>query len=171
MAGCYLVVLEPVTDERGAFTRAFSSSELEEAGLEGHISQINISRSNVAGTIRGIHWQEEPYAEAKLARCTRGRVFDVCVDVREGSPTWGLWVGIELTPESDLALYVPAGCGHGYQALESGSELTYSSSSPYAPESEQGARWDDSAFDIEWPINTDLIISEKDQGWPPIEAV
>ena len=169
--GCHIVALEPFVDERGFVARAFSAHEFAEAGLVPTISQINLSRSEGPGTTRGIHWQAAPYMEAKLVRCIRGRVFDVCVDIRPGSATWGTWVGIELTPENHLALYVPPGCGHAYQTLDAATELLYSTSTPYTPEAETGARWDDPTLAIEWPLKKGLIVSDKDQSWPDIEPV
>jgi dTDP-4-dehydrorhamnose 3,5-epimerase len=167
--GCHVVALEPIGDERGFFARAFAVDEFTRAGLEPTISQMNLSLSKEAGTTRGIHWQEEPFAEAKLVRCVRGRVFDVCVDLREGSETWGHWVGVELTPDNRLALYLPPGCGHGYQTLEPETELLYSTSTPYAPSYERGARWDDPSFGIDWPLKDNLVVSEKDRSWPRVE--
>lgn len=166
--GCHVVALDPITDQRGFFARAFSVDEFVAAGMVAHIAQINLSRSAAPGTTRGIHWQVEPHAEAKLVRCVRGRIFDVCVDVRPGSETWGAWVGVELTADNHLALYVPPGCGHGYQTLEPDAEVLYSTSAPYAPAAERGARWDDPAFGIEWPINEEAVISEKDLQWADI---
>ena len=103
---CYVIAPEPVADDRGSFARVFSADEFGDRGLETNIWQINLSRCHTIGTIRGIHWQADPYSEAKLARCVRGRVFDVCVDVRSGSDSLGSWVGAELTPENQLAMYV-----------------------------------------------------------------
>ena len=168
--GCVVVALEPHLDERGFLARAFSADEFEEAGLERTISQMNLARSDRAGTTRGIHWQDTPFSEAKLVRCTRGRAFDVCVDVRRESDTWGEWVGVELTPENHLALYVPPGCGHAYQTLEPSTELFYSTSAPYVPDYERGARWDDPLFNIDWPLTKGLLLSDKDRGWPLIES-
>lgn len=168
--GCHVVALEAISDERGFFARAFSADEFTAVGLDPTISQMNLSRSERAGTTRGIHWQDEPYAEAKFVRCISGRVFDVCVDIRPGSETWGHWVGVELSAENRLALYLPPGCGHAYQTLEPGTELLYSASAPYMPDHERGARWDDPAFDIDWPLRENLVISEKDQEWPPVET-
>jgi dTDP-4-dehydrorhamnose 3,5-epimerase len=166
--GCHVVALETIGDERGFFARVFSAEEFAEAGLEPSIAQMNLARSEVAGTVRGIHWQSGLHAEAKLIRCIEGSVYSVCVDVREGSDTWGEWFGVELTAENRLALYIPPGCGHGYQVLESPSELFYSTSEPYAPGAEMGARWDDPAFGIRWPITDDVLLSEKDRSWPDI---
>lgn len=167
--GCHVVTLVPHEDDRGFFARAFSADEFEEAGLDPSISQINISRSKHPGTTRGIHWQDRPFAEAKLARCIRGRVFDVCVDLRPGSDTWGQWVGIELTTENHLALYIPPGCGHAYQTLEPDSELLYSTSAPYMPDYERGARWDDPTLGIEWPLTEGVVLSNKDRSWPDLQ--
>lgn len=164
--GCYLVSLEPVEDDRGFFARVFSAEEFTRAGLIAGVEQINLAHSELAGTTRGIHWQTSPHEEAKLIRCVRGAVFDVCVDVRPGSETWGLWTGIELSADNRLAFYVPPGCGNGYQTLETGSEVLYSTSAPYSPEAERGARWNDPAFAIEWPISTGITLSDKDQSWP-----
>jgi dTDP-4-dehydrorhamnose 3,5-epimerase len=164
--GCHLIALEPHVDERGSFARAFAVDEFERAGLESAISQMNLSHSRAVGTIRGIHWQSEPHTEAKFVRCIQGHVFDVCVDVRPGSPTRGRWVGVELSPENGLALYIPAGCGHAHQALEPDSKVLYTTSVPYAPQSESGARWDDPLFAIDWPISVGVVVSEKDLSWP-----
>ena len=165
---CSLVALEPHEDQRGFFARAFSADDFEHAGLDPTISQMNISRSTTPGTTRGIHWQADPYGEAKLVRCIKGRVFDVCVDVRLGSDTWGQWVGVELSAENHLSLYIPPGCGHAYQTLEPDTELFYSTSAPYMPEFERGARWDDPALGIEWPLTEPLVLSDKDLSWPSI---
>lgn len=167
--GCHVVALAPIGDERGFFARVFDVDEFTDAGLDPTISQMNMSFSREIGTTRGVHWQEEPFAEAKLVRCIRGRVFDVCVDLRKGSETWGHWVGVELTPENRLALYLPPGCGHAYQTLESGTEVLYSTSSPYAPDHERGARWDDPSLGIDWPLKDNLTVSEKDRSWPRVE--
>lgn len=163
---CYVVALEPFEDERGFFARAFSTDEFEAHGMEPTISQVNISLSRNAGTTRGVHWQDPPHAEAKLVRCIRGSIYDVCVDVRPGSDTAGQWVGVELTADNHLALYVPPGCGHAHQTLEDDTELLYTTSAPYAPHAERGARWDDPTFGIEWPLTEGLTVSAKDQGWP-----
>ncbi len=164
--GCRIVELEPFADERGYFARAWCADEMTAEGVENHIAQVNMSRSNQAGTIRGLHWRPDPYPEAKFVRCIAGRIFDVCVDVRPESPTFLRWVGVELSPENRLALSVPAGCAHAYQALEDNSEVLYTASAPFVPGVEIGARWNDPSFGIEWPIKESVIVSEKDQNWP-----
>jgi dTDP-4-dehydrorhamnose 3,5-epimerase len=164
--GCRIVELEPFTDERGYFARAWCADEMAQAGVDGHIAQINMSQSNQSGMIRGLHWRPDPYPEAKFVRCIAGRVFDVCVDVRPGSPTYLRWTGVELSPDNRLAMAVPAGCAHAYQALEDNSEVIYTASAPFEPGVEIGARWDDPSFGIEWPITDGVIVSEKDLSWP-----
>jgi dTDP-4-dehydrorhamnose 3,5-epimerase len=166
IAGCYLVSLEPHEDDRGFFARAFDIDEFGQHGLEPNIVQMNVSQSRLPGTVRGIHWQAAPYSEAKLVRCVRGAIFDVCVDVRDGSPTRAHWVGAELTADNHHALYVPPGCGHAHQTLEPDTMIMYSVSAPYVPAAERGARWDDAVFGIDWPLREDIVISDKDLGWP-----
>jgi dTDP-4-dehydrorhamnose 3,5-epimerase len=167
--GCRIVELEPITDERGYFARAWCADEFDAEGLENHIAQINMSRSGRSGMIRGLHWRPDAHPEAKFVRCIAGRVFDVCVDVRPESPTFLRWVGVELSPENRLALAVPAGCAHAYQALEDNSEVLYTASAPYQPGVEIGARWDDPAFAVAWPITDSVLVSEKDQNWPDFQ--
>ena len=164
--GCQIVELEPFSDERGYFARSWCADEMAAAGVEDHIAQINMSLSKSAGLIRGLHWRPDPHPEAKFVRCIAGRVFDVCVDVRPGSPTFLRWVGVELSPENRRALAVPAGCAHAYQALEDNSEVIYTASAAFEPGVEIGARWNDPSFGIEWPITDSVIVSDKDQNWP-----
>ena len=119
------------------------------------------------GTLRGLHYQTEAAPEAKLVRCTRGAMFDVAVDLRPGSATWGRWHGVELTPENGRMLYVPELCGHGYQTLEDNTEMFYMTSAFYAQEAALGARYDDPAFEIRWPLPP-VMISSQDRNWPLI---
>lgn len=170
VSGCYLVSPDPVEDDRGFFARVFSADEFEAEGLVPQVAQINVALSVSAGTIRGIHWQEAPHAEAKLVRCIKGSVFEVCVDLRPGSETWGEWVGVELTSDNRHALYIPPGCGNAYQSLEDGAEVLYSTSTFYTPDAERGARWNDTAFSIDWPITKDVIVSDKDRAWPDVDS-
>lgn len=166
---CYIVELEPFADERGYFARAWCAEEMAEAGVVSEISQINMSSSIRVGTIRGLHWRPMTHPEAKFLRCIAGRVFDVCVDIRQESPTFLQWVGVELTPDNRRALAVPAGCAHGYQTLEPASEVLYAVSAPFEPGVETGARWDDPSFGIDWPIKEAITLSEKDREWPDFE--
>jgi dTDP-4-dehydrorhamnose 3,5-epimerase len=165
--GCYVVETEPIFDDRGFFARAFGVDEFAAHGLVTEVFQINLARSERTGTTRGLHWQVEPYAEAKFVRCIAGRIFDVCVDIRPDSITAGRWVGVELSAENRRGIYIPPGGAHGYQTLEPGCELLYTTSVPYSPAAERGARYDDPAFAIDWPLTDDLILSEKDRNWPP----
>lgn len=167
--GCFIVELEPFADERGYFARAWSSEEMDEAGVVAEISQINMSSSAKAGTIRGLHWRPLSHPEGKFVRSIAGRIFDVCVDIRRGSPTFLQWVGVELTPDNRRALSVPAGCAHGYQTLEPTSEVIYAVSAPFEHGVETGARWDDPAFGIDWPIREAITLSDKDRDWPDFE--
>lgn len=170
IADCRIVELEPFEDERGYFARAWCADEMEEEGLSSTTAQINMSLSVKPGTIRGLHWRPQHSPEAKFVRCIRGRVFDVCIDVRPDSDSYLSWVGVELTPDNRRALVVPAGCAHGYQALEPSSEVLYLVSSPYQPNIEIGARWDDPAFGIDWPISDGVTVSDKDASWPDFAA-
>lgn len=163
-------VLEPelIRDNRGFFARAWDAAALPPEVALLSWPQTNLSGNDRRGTVRGLHWQVDPYGEAKLLRCTAGAVFDVAVDLRPGSPTFGRWQGVRLSAELRNAVLIPAGCAHGYQALEDGAEVLYQVSHPYVPGSECGARWDDPAIGIEWPITEDVIVSAKDSAWPDI---
>jgi dTDP-4-dehydrorhamnose 3,5-epimerase len=166
IGGVYLVGLEPRSDDRGFFARAFCEEEFAAHGLETRWVQANVGHSTRAGTIRGLHYQVPPHAEAKLVRCTAGAVFDVAVDVREESPTYLAWYGAELSAANGSMLYLPRGIAHGYQALTDGAETYYLVSAAYAPSAERGLRWDDPALAISWPLADDPIVSDKDAGWP-----
>lgn len=168
VSGARLVEAEPHVDDRGSFARAWCRREFAEAGLDVDFVQANVARSRAAGTLRGLHWQEEPHAEAKLVRCTRGAVYDVIADVRPESPTFLEWSGVELEAGDARQVFVPAGCAHGYQALREGTEIFYMVSAFYAPESERGIRWDDPAFEVEWPT-APTEVSDKDRSWPAFE--
>lgn len=163
--GAFAVSLEPRGDERGFFARMFCRDEMAAAGLEPEISQVNNSLSRDRGTLRGLHYQVGDAAETKLVRAVRGGVFDVAVDLRPDSPTYLQWSGIEVTAENRQMLYVPRGCAHGILTLEDDTELIYLASHHYVPEAERGARWNDPAFDIAWPLEPH-VISEKDANWP-----
>jgi dTDP-4-dehydrorhamnose 3,5-epimerase len=168
VAGAYVVDLEPFEDDRGSFARVFCAEEFADHGLEPTIVQANLSRNRVAGTVRGMHFQSAPHAETKLVRCIRGALFDVVVDLRPDSPTYGRWAGRELTPANGRALYVPRGCAHGFQTLEDDTEAFYAASAAYAPDHEGGVHHADPAFGIEWPLPV-ASISPKDDAWPRFE--
>ena len=171
VAGCFIVDLAPIADERGFFARAWCADEQGDVGAAPEVAQINLSRSLHAGTIRGLHWQAEPHGEAKFVRCIAGGIYDVCVDMRPDSPTFKAWAGVELTPQNRRAFSVPEGCAHGYQALEDSSEALYLVSSPYAPGVERGLRWSDPSIGIEWPLADEAQVSEKDDSWPNFSPV
>lgn len=167
LAGAYLIHLEPRADARGLFARAFCAQEFAAQGLETLFVQANISTNSHAGTVRGMHFQREPSAEVKLVRCIKGAVYDVIVDMREGSPSYRRWFGAELSEDNGVAMYVPKGFAHGYQALSDGAAVFYLVSAFYAPQAEGGLRHDDPTLAIAWPrAATD--ISPKDAAWPLI---
>ena len=163
--GAFIIELSPFSDDRGFFARAYCENEFMEHGIGVHMVQANMSYNKQRGILRGLHWQASPYEEAKFVRCIKGSLFDVVVDVRPESPTYKQWSGIELTSVNRKALFIPGGCAHGYQVLEDDTEVLYQVSAPYVQEAEQGARWNDPAFGIEWPIKEGLILSSKDKDW------
>ena len=166
VSGAYVIELSQRGDDRGFFARLWCSDELEQRGLESAFVQCNTSFSLHAGTLRGLHYQIAPHEEVKLVRCTRGRVFDVALDLRPESSTYGRWIGVELTADNRRMLYVPRGCAHGYLTLEGASEVEYPVSHRYTPAAERGIRWDDGHFNIAWPSVAALTISPKDREWP-----
>lgn len=166
IAGAVVVELEPFIDERGMFARIWCADEFAEEGLTSTLSQCSISRNPHAWTLRGMHYQTAPHEEAKLVRCTQGAIFDVVLDLRERSSTFGQWFGIELNPGDGAALFIPEGCAHGFQTLVDDSDVLYMISRPYVPDSAAGVRYDDPAFGIEWPRTTGMTISERDRAWP-----
>ncbi len=159
-----IVELEPFRDERGWFARAFCAREFADAGLTPVTAQTNLSHNVEAGTVRGLHWQAAPAEEAKLVRCVRGAIYDVAVDVREGSPTYLQWVGVELTADDGRALHVPQGFAHGFQTLEDDTLVIYQVGEFYTPGAERGLRHDDPAIGITWPRAV-TSISDKDASW------
>lgn len=163
--GAFVIELEKYSDDRGFFSRAWCQKEFKEQGINSQFVQANIGFSKNSATIRGIHYQIAPFEEAKLVRCIRGAIFDVVLDLRPELPSFKQWVGVELSDENRKMLYVPEGCAHGYQTLVDNTEVFYQVSQVYSPGSERGIRWNDPEFDIEWPIDEDLVISEKDQNW------
>ncbi len=155
----------PHVDERGRFFRAWCTEEFAAHGIQFVPLQANTGSSRWAGTVRGLHYQVEPHEEAKLVRCTRGGVFDVLVDLRPGSPSYGRWLGVELTAENARMLYVPPLCAHGYQTLTDEAEVHYMTSAIYAPAAVRGVRFDDPAIGVRWPLSV-RAVSEQDRCWP-----
>jgi len=166
LAGAYVVKLKKIEDERGFFARSWCREDFEAAGLNPAIAQCNLAWNKKAGTLRGLHFQVAPFAEAKLVRCTRGEIYDVAVDLRPDSPTHKQSFGVTLTAENYLMLYVPEGFGHGYQTLSGEAEVSYMTTYVYTPAAARGLRYDDPAFAIKWPLPVS-VISEADQNWKP----
>lgn len=166
LAGAYVVEPERFEDPRGFFARTYSGREFEARGLKPCAADCNLSFNARRHTVRGMHFQAAPHAQAKLVRCTAGAVYDVVIDLRPRSETFGEWVGIELSAENRLALYVPEGFAHGFQTLADGAEVFYQMSGYYVPESAGGVRWDDPAFRIEWPATSGITINERDRTYP-----
>jgi dTDP-4-dehydrorhamnose 3,5-epimerase len=161
-----VIDLEPIEDARGFFARAWDERELAEHGLETRIAQCNVSFSKRKGTLRGMHLQNPPYEEVKLIRCVRGSLFDVIIDLRPESASYKQWTGVELSARNRSMLYVPRGFAHGFQTLEDDTETFYMVSEFYVPGAEAGVRWNDPAFNIEWPLAGPSGISDKDRNWP-----
>ena len=164
--GAYRIEVEKFGDERGFFARGFCEKEFDEQGITMPVVQANIGYSKKKYTTRGLHYQLEPHAEAKLVRCTKGALLDVAVDIRPDSPTYGRSVAIGLTEEEPTQVFIPAGCAHGYQTLADDSEIFYMVSAFYAPDHERGIRWNDPSLDIPWKETENVIVSEKDKNWP-----
>lgn len=168
LSGAFTVDLEKRGDERGFFARAYCSREFEQQGLESHFVQANYSGSSKRGTLRGLHYQIPPAAEVKLVRCIRGSLWDVILDLRNNSPTFGQWYGAELSAENGRAMYVPRGFAHGFITLTDDTEAFYLVSSYYTPELERGVRFDDPFHSISWPL-IPTEVSAKDAAWPNID--
>lgn len=169
VTGAWLIAPDPHEDGRGRFMRAWCAREFTEHGLNFVPVQANMGFSVRKGTIRGLHFQEAPALEAKLVRCTKGTIFDVVLDLRPGSATYGKWYGAELSAENGRMLYVPARCAHGYQTLEEGTEMYYMASAFYTPGAVRGVRFDDPAFAIRWPLAA-TAVSDQDRNWPLVNA-
>jgi dTDP-4-dehydrorhamnose 3,5-epimerase len=169
LEGLVLVRPAELTDERGLFARVYCREGFGAAGVRFAPMQMSVSYNRLAGTLRGMHWQAAPWAETKLVRVTRGSVYDVAVDLRPGSPTRLHWLGTRLDADSRVAVLIPAGFAHGFVTLEDGSEVLYAMDAPHAPDAARGARWDDPALGIRWPV-TPRIVSERDRSWPAFPA-
>lgn len=167
LAGAFVIELEPRADERGMFARAFCAREFAEQGLETSFVQANMSSNRCAGTVRGMHFQRGNDAEVKLVRCVTGAIYDVIVDLREGSETYLRWFGAELSQDNGLMMYVPRGFAHGYQALSDGATVFYMVSAFYAPDQEGGIHHADPAIGIRWPLEV-TAVSPKDANLPPL---
>ena len=169
LPGAVIVEIEKLQDQRGFFARSWCQREFEQVGMDASVVQANISYNYRQGTLRGMHYQAEPYAETKLVRCTRGAIYDVIIDLRPESPTYMKWVGVELTGDNYRMLFVPKMFAHGFQTLVDESGVTYQVGQFYTPGSERGIRYNDPAFDIRWPIEV-RVISDKDKNWPDFQS-
>lgn len=168
--GVVVVELEPQRDERGMFARFLCADEFSSAGLPVQFVQGSISRNPRRGTLRGMHLQLGPTPEAKLVRCTRGRVHDIVVDVRKDSPSYRAWTAVVLDAERGNAVFIPAGCAHGFLTLEPDSELLYLMTVRYDPHHQHGFRWNDPTFGIAWPSVPELI-GDRDRSFPDFLGV
>ena len=165
LPGACVIEMEKFADERGYFARSWCTREFEEHHLDGHLVQCSVSFNRSKGTLRGMHFQIPPHGETKLVRCTRGRMYDVIVDLRHASPTFLKWFGIELTPDNGKMLYIPKGFAHGFQTLEDGTEVFYQMSDFYVPDAARGVRWNDPLFGIAWPLPV-MVMSPRDREHP-----
>lgn len=162
IGGVFLIDLDLHEDDRGFFARSWCREEFAKAGLRADLAQCSVSYNKTRGTLRGLHYQAAPYEETKLVRCVRGKLFDVVVDLRAGSPTEGLWEAFELDAHNRRALYIPGGVAHGFQTLEDDTEIFYQMTDPFHAPSSRTVAWDDARFSIPWPIGNP-ILSDKDR--------
>lgn len=166
--GVYIIEPELLSDQRGFFARIYCQQEFLDHGLNPNFVQDSISFNKKKGTLRGMHYQKKPFEEDKVIRCTKGTIFDVVIDLRPSSSTFKQWSGIELTEDNRKMLYVPKGCAHGFQTLRDSTEVFYQISAVYDPASSSGIRWDDPHFQIQWPLEVNMI-SERDTMYPDFE--
>lgn len=169
LPGVFIIEPERREDRRGFFARTWCQEEFAAHGLNPRLVQCSVSLNLLRGTLRGMHYQAPPHAEAKLIRCTQGAIWDVALDLRPDSPTFRQHVGAELTSENRLALYMPEGVAHGFQTLEDDTEVLYQMSAAYAPDAARGVRFDDPAFAIRWPIPEPILL-DRDREYPSVEA-
>jgi dTDP-4-dehydrorhamnose 3,5-epimerase len=163
--GAWVIDISPIRDERGFFATTWLPEEFRKHGIEPLLAQCNLAFNDKRGTLRGMHFQRSPHAQAKIVRATRGALLDVIVDLRDDSPTCRQWDAVELTADNHRMLYMPEGVAHGYLTLTDDVEAYYHASAPWAPQAESGVRWNDPAFGIRWPFEP-VVISEKDANWP-----
>lgn len=166
LSGVKVIIPRRFGDDRGFFSESWNKSRMETAGLRYEFVQDNHSVSAAVGTLRGLHMQTPPQAQAKLVRCGRGRLYDVAVDIRVGSPTYGQWVGVELSAENGKQLLIPAGFLHGFVTLTPETEIIYKCSAYYAPDCDRAVRFDDAELGIDWPLTGAPVLSDKDANAP-----
>jgi len=165
ISGLYLVDLDLKADERGYFARIFCEKEFSQIGVDFKVVQASQSLTKQRGTLRGMHFQKEPQAEDKIVRCIRGAVYDVAIDLRKNSPTFGQGFSQGLSEADHKMIFIPKGFAHGFQALKNDSVVEYLMSEFYSAEQSFGVRWNDPLFNITWPI-VEPLLSEKDKNWP-----
>lgn len=165
LEGVFTIEIEPRRDERGFFKRLWGRNELESFGLSGKLNNIGLSHNPKRGTVRGMHYQAEPFAEVKLVQCLRGRIHDVVLDIRKNSETFGKWITVELSAENNRAIYIPKNLAHGFQTLENDTEVLYCLSERYNAESARGIRWNDMRFSVKFPLEVS-VIGERDANYP-----
>lgn len=170
VAGALIIDLERMNDDRGYFARTWCQREFEQMGLDTSLVQCNLSRSDARHTLRGMHWQAAPHTEVKVVRCVKGVIWDVIIDLRSESPTYLRHVGVELNADQGRSLYIPEGVAHGFLTLTENSEVFYQMSEFYHPASARGVRWNDPAFEIEWPVSTP-ILHPRDASYPDYVAM
>lgn len=166
--GLYVLEFEPIEDHRGSFAKIFSEKEFKKNGIDFKIREVNKSFSIKKGTIRGMHFQRKPKEESKIMSCLRGRIYNVVIDIRQGSKTYGKWFSVELSEDNNKMLLVPKGCANGFQSLTNNCVIQYFMSEFYSPKHAGGVRWNDPAFKIKWPLPISNM-SEKDQNWPLLD--
>jgi dTDP-4-dehydrorhamnose 3,5-epimerase len=169
LKGAYTIELEKKGDNRGFFARFFCENEFKDHSLITHFVQINNSLTEKKGTLRGMHYQLQPSAEVKVVRCIKGSLYDVILDLRPDSSTFGKWFGAELSAENRVMMYVPRGFAHGFVTLDNDTEALYLVSSFYSPQHERGIRYNDPKFNIQWPVQP-VEISDKDKAWPDFDT-
>lgn len=167
--GLYKITPLVFQDERGFFMEVYSKAAFQPVGIMGDLVQMNHSRS-IRGVVRGLHFQKDPYAQAKLVRCSFGEVFDVAVDLRRNSSSFGKWVGLVLSESNKNLLYIPRGLAHGFQAISEIAEVQYCADNIYAPNHEAGLAWNDPQLSIKWPIEPPLL-SKRDKAWPELSRL
>lgn len=169
-SGVYIVTADVSKDVRGGFQKLYSGRIYNKNGINIDIGQVNLSKNNSKGTLRGLHYQEAPFEEEKIVKCVKGGVFDVVVDIRRDSPTFAHWISVELTEENSKLVYIPKGFAHGFITLRENTEILYIMSGNFNPDASRGIRWNDPELDIKWPTDP-IVINERDQNWPLIKQL
>lgn len=167
--GAFVLNMKRILDDRGFFAEAFHRDTFAGLGLDTQIAQVNVSYNDRRGTLRGMHYQTTPHEEVKIVRCVRGAIFDVAIDLRRDSPTFGKWAGVELSADNRLAFYVPVGCAHGYQTLTDDTEVLYLVSDTYSPAHYRGIRWNDPFFNVAWPDTDTRLLHPRDESYPDFQ--